>query len=241
MTINLQSLISCLDLNSKGDLQGALSLVFPIVDKASKEKYHLLKSNKERMVKYFNEVFNNIYLLKYVPNIHPIANNNIIYFTESGFTVGEILYSLRCQVLHESDCDYNIQFEPNIQIGCYRDAMNKEYIKFGNDLAIMLLLSTLIYNKNITFKNRETGSINIDGNTFEIAKLIGNPNYLKSGLHKEKYTNIKSNVIGLLKITLKNTNIGYGSIVSNINEIHEVTYTDCNITGLGALKIGAVL
>jgi hypothetical protein len=119
--------------------------------------------------------------------------------------------------------------------------MNKEYIKFGNDLAIMLLLSSIIYNKDIVFKNKDTGSINIDGNIFEIAKLIGNPKYFKSGLHKEKYIDIKSNKVGLLKIILKNTNIGYGSIVSNINEVHEVTYTDCNITGLGGIKIGNVV
>ena len=198
MVINLQSFISCLDLNNKGDIQGALTLVFPIVDKASKEKYPLLKRNNERMIKYFNDVFNDIYLLKYVPGVHPSANNNIIYFTESGFTVGEILYSLRCQVLHESDCDYNILFEPNIQIGCHRDAMNREYIKFGSDLAIMLLLSVIVYNKNIKFKNKETGKINIDGRTFEILKVVGNPDYLKSGLHGEKYVDIKSNEIGLL-------------------------------------------
>ena len=172
MEINLQSFISCLDLNNKGDLQGALTLVFPIVDKASKEKYPLLKTNKERMVKFFNGIFSNIYLLRYVPNIHPTANSNIIYLSESGSTIGEILYLLRNQVLHESDCGYNFQFEQNIQIGCYRDAMNKEYIKFGNDLAIMLLLSSIIYNKDIVFKNKDTGSINIDGNIFEIAKLI---------------------------------------------------------------------
>jgi len=108
-------------------------------------------------------------------------------------------------------------------------------------LAIMLLLSVIVYNKNIKFKNKETGNINIDGRTFEILKVVGNPDYLKSGLHGEKYVDIKSNEIGLLKIILKNTNIGYGSVVSNIKEVREVTYTDCNITGLGVLKIGNVV
>jgi hypothetical protein len=224
MTLDIQTIISCLDLNKNGNLQGALSLVFPIIDNISGEKFPSINGNKARMVKYFDEVFNDIYILFNKSETNLITPSNIIFKTEIGDTIGEVLYSLRCQILHESNCDYNIQFEDDVWVWCYRDAMNKEYIKFRSDLAIMLLFSALVYHKNINFKNRRTANIIINGKIFDLAKIIGNPVYLKNGLYNIKHRYVPKNDRGIVTIILKNSKIGG---VSSINESsYEITYTD---------------
>jgi hypothetical protein len=62
MKVNIKTVITCLHARNSGDLQSALSLVFPLVDKAARELYPTLRTNKERMVAFINHVFNNIYL-----------------------------------------------------------------------------------------------------------------------------------------------------------------------------------
>jgi hypothetical protein len=65
---------SCLDNSNKRRLQSSLILVFPLIDALSKEKYPSIGKNKDRIVKFINENFNNMYLLRYSPNTYPIQN-----------------------------------------------------------------------------------------------------------------------------------------------------------------------
>jgi len=215
MKVNIKTVITCLHARNSGDLQSALSLVFPLVDKAARELYPTLSTNKERMVAFLNHVFNNIYLLRYSPNTYPIQNGNIIFNSAEGKSAGEILYDLRCQLIHQAECAFDIRFSDDVQFACYEDDLSRTFYEFGTDLAEMLMLAVLIYVPRVKFQNADSAIISIGAIDLPLGKILANPREFKSILHNRKYSNLNRTPTGVVTTKLKNSKVGKGEISNN--------------------------
>jgi hypothetical protein len=216
MKININTLLTCLKVRADEDLNSTLTLVFPIVDKASRLKYSTINGNEKRMIKFINDIFNNIYLIRYSKNAAPIQNGNIIYANKSGITVGSILYKLRCKLLHEAEHDFKIEFSDNIQFGSYADEAIGVRYKFCKDLPEMLLLAVLIFVQGIEISGLDESMIfNIDGKNIPIKEILGNPTKFKSYLHKDIFVPNNNTPKGVVTIILDNSFIGKGGVSNN--------------------------
>jgi hypothetical protein len=216
MKININTLLTCLKVRADGDLNSTLTLVFPIVDKASRVRYSTINSNEKRMTKFIDDIFNYIYLIRYSKTTNPIQNGNIIYASKLGETVGSILYKLRCKLLHEADHDFTIEFDDNLQFGSYTDELHNIRYKFGKDLPEMLLLAVLIFVRGIEIRNLSDSAIfNIDGADIPIKEILGNPIKFKSYLYKDKFNSNSNTPKGVVTIKLDNSFIGKGGMSNN--------------------------
>ena len=215
MKVNIKTVITCLGAKNNGDLQSALSLVFPLIDKAAGELYPAQHTNKKRMVEFINRIFNDIYLLRYSSFAYPIQNGNVVFNSPEGRSVGEILYDLRCQLLHQAECAYDIRFSDDVQFACYEDELNRTFYEFGSDLAEMLLLAVLVYVPKIQVRNAESAIICIGNTNLPIEKILGKPFEFKSLLHNRIYSKFNRTPVGVVNIKLNNSKIGKGAISNN--------------------------
>ncbi len=168
------------------------------------------------MTKFIDDIFNNIYLIRYSKIANPIQNGNIIFASKLGITVGSILYKLRCKLLHEAEHDFTIEFEDNLQFGSYTDELQNIRYKFGKDLPEMLLLAVLIFVRGIEIRGLGDSMVfNIDGINIPIKEILGNPIKFKSYLHKDLINLDTKTPNGVVTIKLDNSFIGKGGVSNN--------------------------
>jgi hypothetical protein len=215
LRININSITACLNLTNTKDTDSALTIIFPIIDKASRVKYPSISENKKRMIRFLNDIFNRIYLLRYSPNVHPLQNGNVLFVCKSGESVGETLYKLRCKLLHEAEPNFDIEFIDNIQYASYTDGLDRVKHQFGNDLPEMLLLASLVYVSGIQIRgDQKHTTLSIGERNFKIEEILGNTEKFKRLLHNRRYPAIRT-PSGDISIILDNSFIGKGAISNN--------------------------
>jgi hypothetical protein len=167
------------------------------------------------MIKFINDIFNRIYLLRYSPDIHPLQNGNVLFICKSKKSVGETLYDLRCKLLHEAEPNFDIEFIDNIQYASYTDGLDRVKHQFAKDLPEMLLLATLVFVSGIQIRGgHEHTILSIGGRDFRLNEILGNPGKFKSMLHNRCYPATRT-PSGDVSIILDNSSIGKGGISNN--------------------------
>lgn len=118
-------------LNSDISFQTKLTILFPLIDELSKHLYKN-KKNKERMVCFFNDHLNFDHCI-FMGNSIRSSDGNVTLLANN-HSLGEIVYELRCYLLHEANCGFEIRFEDGILFGSEEDMIGKIYYILATDL-----------------------------------------------------------------------------------------------------------
>ena len=197
-------------LNTNVGFQTKLTIIFPLLDELSKHLYKN-KANKERMVNFFNDYLTLDHLIIKKINIKN-SDGNVLFFA-NGHSLGEVVYDLRCYLLHEANCGFEIRFEEGCLFGSEEDIIGKNYYILGADLQNRLF-RIFINNKEIKNKENDQFLKSLGDNTFFIDSYK-NIEFRKYDVCQE--VTYDRSIIGgavhnqnntLLKINLVNSKIG---------------------------------
>jgi hypothetical protein len=106
MEINFSLWLNGLGFFADGASIEGCALMFPILDKAAKNRYPNF-GNKKRMSKFMADELERVIALGTGLDLKFNSDRKIIFGTED---IGEVLYRLRCKVLHEADVPDDLVF-----------------------------------------------------------------------------------------------------------------------------------
>jgi hypothetical protein len=107
MQLNLSVWLSALNHFTQSSFLEGCALLFPLVDKAAKARRPKGR-NRDRMVAYFTDELEHVIALGTGLDLKFNPSGSKIDF--GGKSVGEVMYAVRCEVLHEAQFPLRIEF-----------------------------------------------------------------------------------------------------------------------------------